>query len=362
METIYLVSVNTDIKTEETGTLTINRETPDTLKLTLTATIDSDINKQNYFIKIFYADRPQIKRKLQLKKQNGKFRFSFSNTQTLILTEKGLHAAKIQEVALGYKENTWVPIIKSFDSLPKRVFITNMVSFNNSNTHFQLTGAKETQWYLPSLTVTLLLNLSLKLTVVLDDIHYHFALTKKDNTYTIETPNFIPYAKGGPLIVYACITDNDTHAVIWFSQNTRFPLSKGLSYIQVELRGYVKQDTYYPVLLIPRSMENSLEVFNNDKPVTKIVVSVYKNSIYSLNYVSSTSESNLPPKFLGDAGPRKIELSFKDGDSFTIINATILLEKTMYYFVNKTLQTGLFTLKHSEKRFKKPEGPKSDIK
>lgn len=360
METIHLVSINSDIKSQETGTLIINRETPDSLNLLLNVIIDNDIDKQNYFIKILYADRPHIKRKLQLNKTNGNFNFSFFNEQALIISEKGLHLVKIKDILIGYKEDKWVTIIKSFNSLPKRVFITNLVSFETSNTHFQLTGAKETQWYYPSLSLTYIITIPLKLTVVLDDIHYNFNLIKKDNIYTIESPKFIPFAKGGPLIVYACITDNDKHKVLWFSHKTRFPLSKGLSYIQVELRGYSKQGSYYPVLLIPRNMEKKLEVFNTDLQVSNIAVSVYKNSIYSLNYVSFTKDLDQPHKFLGDAGPRKIELSFKDGDSFTIINASIVLDKVMYYFVNKTLQTDLFTLKHSEKRFKKEEGPKSD--
>jgi hypothetical protein len=319
--------------------------------------LDNNINKKNYFIKISYTDRPPIKHKLKLNEINGKFVFSFLNKQALILTEKDLHVVKIQEIIIGYKEDRSVPIIKSFNSLPKRVFITNLLSFNNSNTHFQLTGVKDIQWYYPSLSLTYIINMPLKLTVVLDDIHYNFDLKKKDNIYTIETPKLIPYFKEGPLMVYACITDNDNHKVLWFSQKTRFPLYKGISYIQVELRGYIKQDNY-PILLIPRNIEKNLEVFNTDLKVSKIVVSVFKNSIYSLNYVSITTEPKQPPKFLGDAGPRKLELSFKEGDSFTIINASIVLDKVMYYFVNKTLQTELFTLKHSEKRFKKEAGPK----
>jgi hypothetical protein len=360
METIYLVSVISDIITEDISSLIINRETTDVIKLTLNVSIDKYINKQQYFLKIIYADRPQVKHKLVLTKNNDKFKFSFYDTGVLILTEKDIHTAKIQEIVIAYLETDWVPIIKSFNSLPKRVFITNLVSFSNSNTHFQLTGAKETQMYLPSLIITCILDLSLILTVVLDDIQYHFNLIKTGHNYSIETPKFIPYTKTGPLILNVSITDADTRKVLWFSQSARFPLSKGLSYIQIELRGYVKQSSYYPVLLIPRNNKNNLEVFNTDLPISKIVVSVYKNTIYSLNYVSQTDGSNKPPTYIGDAGPRKIKLTFKQGDSFTIINASIVLEKAVYYFVNKTLQNELFTLKHQEKRFKeeKTQGPK----
>jgi hypothetical protein len=111
-------------------------------------------------------------------------------------------------------------------------------------------------------------------------------------------------------------------------------------------------------------MTNKIEVFNTELPVTKISVAVYKNSIYSLNYVATVSptETDIPLKFLGDAGPRKIELSFKEGDTFTLINASIVIQKNLYYFVNKSLQTELFTLKHSEKRYKKnEETPKLEV-
>jgi len=334
---------------DKEGSLTVDDSASPNIVLELNVTVKQDLLKKDPVLRLTFDKGPSEKVGLYVTivQSGSKLSLTSKNAikKTYVLASE--LSKKIQSAEIFYiEDNRRVTLFKDLTSLPKKLFITNLLSFKYENALFQLVSYNSLKnGFFPSLNLTSLGRHRLMLTIVLQNTTYNFKL-RGNYSHEIEDPVFIGDSTKNIDNLSVTVKDEDTHKTLWFSKQITFPIEpvKNQIFIQAEMLGRKKERGQNPIFLLTE--DRVVRILNGVFNKPRLILEVYKNDVFSILY---RSELDNPDKkeltLMGEAGPQRFPLKLQDWDTITPTCAKLVTEEDTYLYANNSLRNDKYTLR-----------------